>query len=66
VERTVLWPADGIVPEFWQYRISSENPTQAAPAPAAKHPQWSRVIDWAETGRCQPIDFAAPLTGQPF
>ena len=30
------------------------------------HLQWARVIDWAETGRCQPIDFAAPLTGQPF
>jgi len=43
VEQTVLWPADGIVPEFWQYRISSESPTQAAPAPAAKR---SFPADW--------------------
>ena len=32
----------------------------------AAHLQWARVIDWAETGRCQSIDFAAPLTRQPF
>jgi hypothetical protein len=32
----------------------------------AAHLQWARVIDWAETGRCQPVDFAAPLTRQPF
>ena len=32
----------------------------------AAHLQWARVIDWAEMGRCQSIDFAAPLTRQPF
>ena len=32
----------------------------------AAHLQWARVIDWAETGRCQPVDFAGPLIRQPF
>ena len=32
----------------------------------AAHLQWARVIDWGETGRCQPIDFSASLTCQPF
>jgi hypothetical protein len=27
--------------------------------------KWARVIDWAETGSCQPINFAAPLICQP-
>jgi hypothetical protein len=31
-----------------------------------QHLQWARVLDWARTGGCQPIDFAAPLTCQPF
>jgi hypothetical protein len=30
------------------------------------HLQWARAVDWAETGRCQPLDFAVPLTCQPF
>ena len=28
--------------------------------------QWARVVDWARTGTCQPLDFSAPLTCQPF
>jgi hypothetical protein len=31
-----------------------------------QHVQWARVLDWARTGDCQPIDFAAPLKSQPF
>jgi hypothetical protein len=31
-----------------------------------QHLQWARVLDWAETGECQPIDFSAPLESQPF
>lgn len=31
-----------------------------------QHLQWARVVDWAKTGSCQPIDFAASLTCQPF
>ena len=31
-----------------------------------QHLQWARVLDWARTGTCQPLDFSAPLTCQPF
>jgi hypothetical protein len=31
-----------------------------------QHLQWARVLDWARTGTCQQIDFAAPLISQPF
>ena len=31
-----------------------------------EHLQWARVLDWAKSGICQPIDFAAPLICQPF
>jgi len=31
-----------------------------------QHIQWARVLDWARTGDCQPIDFAAPPIRQPF
>jgi hypothetical protein len=31
-----------------------------------QHLQSARVLDWARTGDCQPIDFAAPLACQPF
>lgn len=30
------------------------------------HLQWSRAVDWAETGDCQPIDFSVPIMAQPF
>jgi hypothetical protein len=33
---------------------------------AEQHLQLARLMDWAETGNCQPIDFSAPMTCQPF